>query len=141
MAQRGHTHHGSKSLTTDGPLLPEQKHIPDVKADTPVDGSVQVVSTRDHEVIMRWAKKRQAEPATGEATSSGPATVSVKDGGAGIRFNFPGTGMFRPIVWDEWFENFDRHQLVFVYDNDPPGGPSSNRYRLVKAADWKEVIG
>ena len=99
------------------------------------------MSTRDHEVIMRWAKKRQAEPATGEATSSGPATVSVKDGGAGIRFNFPGTGMFRPIVWDEWFENFDRYQLVFVYDNDPPGGPSSNRYRLVKAADWKEVIG
>ncbi len=128
-------------MTTNGPLLPEQKHIPDVKADTPVDATAQVVSTRDHELIRRWATKRQAEPATGEATSSGPATVSVKDGGAGIRFNFPGTGSFRPIGWDEWFENFDRHQLVFVYDNDSLGGPQSHRYRLVKAAEWKEVIG
>jgi len=128
-------------MTTNGPLLPEQKHIPDVKADTPVDATAHVVSTRDHEVIRRWAVKRQAEPATGEATSSGPATVSVKDGGAGIRFNFPGTGPFRPIAWEEWFENFDRHQLAFVFDNDPPGGPTSNRYRLVKAEEWKAVIG
>jgi hypothetical protein len=128
-------------MTKNGPLLPEQKHIPDLKADTQVDQSVQVVSTRDHEVIMRWAAKRQAQPATGEATSSGPATVSVRDGGAGIRFNFPGTGQFRPISWAEWFENFDEHQLAFVFDNDASAGSPSNRYRLVKAEDWKEVIG
>jgi hypothetical protein len=128
-------------MTMDGPLLPEQKHIPDVKADTPVDATVQVVSTRDHEVIRRWAVKRQAEPATGEATKSGPATVDVKDGGAGIRFNFPGRSLFRPISWDEWFENFDDHELAFVYDNDPPEAVPSARYRLVKAAEWKEVIG
>jgi hypothetical protein len=52
-------------MSMNGPLLPEQKHIPDVKVDTPVDAAVQVVSTRDHEVIKRWAVKRQAEPETG----------------------------------------------------------------------------
>ena len=78
-------------------------------------------------------------PATGEATSSGPATVDVKDGGAGVRFNFPGTGAYRPIEWDEWFENFDRHQCAFVFDNDA-STPLSSRYRIVKAAEWKEFL-
>jgi hypothetical protein len=129
-------------MTTNGPLLPEQKHIPDIKADTAVDANAQVLSTRDHEVIRRWAARRRAEPATGEATTSGPATVAVKDGGAGIRFNFPGTGLFRPISWDEWFANFDSHQLAFIFDNDSPSPASpSNRYRLVKADDWKDTIG
>jgi hypothetical protein len=125
----------------DGPLLPQQKHVPDVKADTPEDADAKVLSTRDHEVIRRWAAKRQAEPATGEATMSGPATVDVKDGGAGIRFNFPGRGMYRPIPWEEWFENFDAHECAFVFDHESPGIPASSRYRIVKAAEWKELIG
>src|SRR5215212_10164334 len=128
-------------MTTNGPLLPEQKHVPDIKADTHVDPDAEVLSTRDHAIIRRWAAARRAEPATGEATSSGPATVNVQDGGAGIRFNFPGRGLYRPIPWDEWFENFDRHALAFVYDNDSPGSAPSHRYRIVKAEDWKDFIG
>jgi hypothetical protein len=44
------------------------------------------IGTRDHEMIRRWAARHHAEPATGEATASGPATVDLNDGGAGIRF-------------------------------------------------------
>lgn len=128
-------------MTTNGPLLPERRHIPAVNADTPVDPADEVLSTRDHAVILRWAASRRAEPATGEATKTGPATVNVKDGGAGIRFNFPGRGLFRPITWDEWFENFDSHQLAFVFDNDSADGPPSNRYRLVRVSEWTGVIG
>jgi hypothetical protein len=76
------------------------------------------LSTRDHEAIRRWAARHCAEPATGEATSSGPATVSVNDGGAGVRFNFPSAARFRPITWDEWFANFDDHGLTFVYEEE-----------------------
>jgi hypothetical protein len=126
---------------SEGPLLPEQNHIQSVRADTPANPGGKVVSTRDHEVIRQWAGKRRAEPATGEATASGPATVNVKDGGAGIRFNFPGQGMFRPITWDEWLANFDEHECAFVFDQDGPDAASSNRYRIVKAADWKDLIG
>ena len=126
---------------TEGPLLPEQKRIQDVRADSIVEPGAKVLSTRDHDVIRRWAGKRRAEPATGEATESGPATVDVKDGGAGVRFNFPGQGMFRPISWDEWFRNFDAHECAFVFDQDPPGAAPTNRYRIVKAADWKDLIG
>ncbi len=76
------------------------------------------IATCDHDVIRQWAARHQAEPATGEATASGPATVDVHDGGAGIRFNFPGFGRFRPITWEEWFDNLDRHHLTFVYEEE-----------------------
>jgi hypothetical protein len=81
-------------------------------------GQTRVLSTRDHDVIRGWAVRHGAEPATGEATSSGPATVTVNDGGAGVRFNFPSAARFRPISWEEWFANFDDHVLTFVYEEE-----------------------
>jgi hypothetical protein len=102
-------------------------------------GATQALFTRDHELIRKWAAERQATPATGEATGSGPATFKVNDGGAGIRFNFPGVGPFRPISWDEWFENFDHHACAFVHDGDT-SRPLSSRYRIVKAEDWKDLL-
>jgi hypothetical protein len=132
----------SWKMARDKSLLPEpSSHIPEVKADIPADGTAPVVATKDHLVIRQWAEQRQAEPATGEATRSGPATVKVADGGAGVRFNFPGHGPFRPISWEEWFENFDAYGCAFVYDNDPPDARPSMRYRIVKASEWRGVIG
>ena len=107
--------------------------------DNPFRGASRVVFTRDHELIKRWAAERHAEPATGQASKSGPATFKVNDGGAGIRFNFPGVGVFRPITWDEWLGNFDHHECAFVYD-DEGARPPSNRYRIVKAADWQNLL-
>jgi hypothetical protein len=77
---------------------------------------MRTVVTTDPEAIRQWASRHGAEPATGEATQSGGAGRHVVDGGAGIRFNFPGSSAFRPISWDEWFEHFDAHDLAFVYD-------------------------
>lgn len=99
------------------PLFNEVEGLMARSTDDPGAGP-RAIATRDHEEIRRWSARHQAEPATGEATRSGPATVHVHDGGAGIRLNFPGAGRFRPITWDEWFENFDRHDLTFVYEED-----------------------
>ena len=74
--------------------------------------------TSDHDTIQRWAARHSAVAATGEATVSGPATMAVNDGGAGIRLNFPGAGFFRPITWDEWFDNFEAHHLAFAVDEE-----------------------
>jgi hypothetical protein len=93
---------------------------------------VPTVATRDHEVIREWAKRCGAEPATGEATASGPATVDVNDGGVGIRFNFPGVARFRPIPWAEWLDNFERHRLVFIFEDTQPNGAY---YLLVPEGD------
>jgi hypothetical protein len=79
---------------------------------------IRALMTRDHDCIRQWAERHKAEPATGEATSSGPATVNVNDGGAGVRFNFPSAARFRPISWEEWFANFDVYELTFVYEEE-----------------------
>jgi hypothetical protein len=98
--------------------------------------------TRDHEVIKRWAARRHAEPATGEATCSGAASVDVADTGASVRFNFPGIGPFRPITWDEWLESFDQHEWIFIYEEQSAGSrTASNRYRIMKKAEWEEQHG
>jgi hypothetical protein len=124
----------------DGPLLPQTDRVPQVTADAIDDVSDKVVATQDHDVIRVWAARRGAEPATGEATGSGPAIVDVRDGGAGIRFNFPGAGPFRRITWEEWFGHFDHHGLMMVYDGETSGRADSNRYRLVRADDWSGRI-
>ena len=113
-------------------LLPDNGPIALIDADSEArHAECPVVATQDHTLIQRWAERRHAEPATGEATESGPSTVSVNDDGTGIRFNFPGVGRFRPIEWDEWFRNFDHHSLVFVYERDEPHRTPSYRYRML----------
>jgi hypothetical protein len=127
-------------MTEDHQSRSDPSHARGVKTlDDPFRGSTHVVFTRDHDNIRRWAEQRQAEPATGQATVSGPATHHINDGGAGIRFNFPGAGAFRPISWDEWFQNFDHHSCAFVYDSNS-SRPLSSQYRIVKADDWKGVL-
>jgi hypothetical protein len=100
---------------------------------------VTVVATQDHALIRQWAARRRAEPATGEATESGPSTVRVNDDGTGIRFNFPGIGRFRPIDWDEWFRNFDTYSLVFVYEREVGKRTPSSRYRMLPLDTLKRV--
>lgn len=124
-------------MTADEPLLPPQKRVPTVSSATlGRDTLTGTVATRDHELIKAWAGQHDAEPATGEATRSGPATLDVHDGGAGVRFNFPGVGRYRPISWDEWFENFDRYDLLFVYEE--PMATADASYRIVRAAKWQD---
>lgn len=116
----------------DSTLLPPEQPVALIDAgDEHRLDTLRVVATRDHELIRRWAANRKADPATGEATESGPSTVHVNDDGTGIRFNFPGLQRFRIIEWDEWFRNFDSYELVFVYERDVAGASLSYRYRLL----------
>jgi hypothetical protein len=120
-------------MAGNAPLVPQTTPIVLLTADSEARHSeVSVAATRDHALIRRWAAEHDAEPATGEQTASGGRTVHVNDGGAGIRFNFPALSRFRPISWDEWFDNFERHELVFVYERKTPGAGGSLRYQLVK---------
>ena len=121
---------------TEGSLLPPFDHVPVVTSDDHKRSAEPTLATRDHDVIRKWAEGRGAEPATGEATTSGPATVKVNDGGAGLRFNFPGAAAFRRIPWDEWFEHFDRLRLTFVFEGEDSSSAASNRYRIVRTDDW-----
>ena len=105
-----------------------------------VEDGASVWATRDHKVIRAWASEVSAEPATGEATTSGPASaMKVADGGTGLRFNFPGVSRFRAISWDEWLDHFSSHDLAFVYDDTAPGRPQSATYRIVPASELSRL--
>jgi hypothetical protein len=113
-------------------LLPEEEPARRVDAHSAAEQPPgAVLATDDRELIREWAAHHGAEPATGQATPSGPATADVRDEGTGLRFNFPAAARFRPITWDEWFQNFKDCELMFVYENDVPGQTPSTRYRLV----------
>ena len=120
-------------------LVPDEEEVALVEAASENQhDDTHVVATQDPELIQHWAQRRGAEPATGEASTSGPATVDVHDGDAGIRFNFPGAAPYRPIEWVEWFDHFRHHELVFVYERDEPEQTPSARYRLLKMESLKK---
>jgi hypothetical protein len=92
-----------EDIMNNHPLLVDAQRVRRVNVQTEGEQPAgSIVATDDPELIRAWAHQHSAEPATGEATESGPATVNVQDGGAGIRFNFPAAASFRPISWDEW---------------------------------------
>lgn len=134
------------TLGQDSRHAPSTRH-PDAPADTAIDGPVggaALAGTRDAALIRGWAEYHGAEPATGEATASGPATVSVNDQGSGLRFNFPGAARFREVTWDEWLGHFVTAGLVFVFEAPRPaadGAPArfgGAFYRVVSAVDWDD---
>ena len=128
-----------RGTMTSRSLLPEEDPVRRVSADSAAEQPAgAVLATDDQEMIREWAARHGAEPATGEASPSGPATVDVRDGGVGIRFNFPAAAPFRPITWDEWFQNFTHYDLMFVYENEVSGQASSGRYRLVPRKTLRE---
>ena len=107
----------------------------------PGGGAAHLLGTQDTDLLCAWAEHHGAEPATGQATASGPATVVDNDQGSGLRFNFPGTSKFRGLAWEEWLAHFVAADLVFVFEFSPPAGQSGARfggafYRILSSADW-----
>jgi hypothetical protein len=81
--------------------------------------------TRNHDVIRHWAEERKAVPATIPGTEH--------DDHLGVlRLDFPGYGGgdLREVSWDEWFANFDKRNLNFIYQEHKTDGTQSNFFRL-----------
>ncbi|TDC65881.1 hypothetical protein E1258_04305 [Micromonospora sp. KC207] len=81
--------------------------------------------TTNHDVIRRWARERNARPATIAGTE--------REGRAGVlTFNLPGyreSSRVREITWDEWFRTFDGRRLNLIYQEQLRDGRQSNFFR------------
>nr|WP_246447448.1 hypothetical protein [Micromonospora polyrhachis] len=81
--------------------------------------------TTNHDVIQRWARARNAKPATIQGTEH--------DGRPGVlTFNFPGWregGKIQQITWDDWFKTFDARRVNFIYQEQKSDGRQSNFFR------------
>ena len=72
------------------PLFTDSDRFASVTRQSPPERlGARTQATRDHETIRRWAADHGADPATGEATESGPATIAVNDGGGRYPIQFP----------------------------------------------------
>lgn len=91
-------------------------------------------TTRDHEVIRRWAEERGGKPAHVKRTGS-------KDDIGVLRIDFPGysgEGTLEPISWEQFFEKFDERNLSLVYQEETAAGQRSNFNKIVSAETAEE---
>ncbi|GAB3247629.1 hypothetical protein GCM10027452_45160 [Micromonospora halotolerans] len=81
--------------------------------------------TTNHEVIQRWARARNAKPATIAGTE--------RDDRPGVlTFNIPGyreSSRIREVSWDDWFRTFDLRGLNLIYQEQMRDGRQSNFFR------------
>ncbi len=82
--------------------------------------------THRHEVILEWARQRNAMPATIPGTEHG-------DHLGVLRFDVPGYGgrqSLEHVTWEQWFATFDERQLVMIYQEHLKNGRPSNFYHF-----------
>jgi hypothetical protein len=77
----------------------------------------QTLATRDHDVIMRWAEERGAQPVTVQRKAGSIRT---------LRFDFPGYGgqSLQPISWNELAPSFRRPKAGVHFPGTDAGRPS-----------------
>jgi hypothetical protein len=82
-------------------------------------------TTRDHSEIKRWAEERGGVPA------------KIKDTGKNetdgvLRIHFPDQSKdddsFEEISWDDFFENFDKSELRFLYQDKKAGESTFHKF-------------
>lgn len=83
-------------------------------------------TTKEHEIIKKWAEARGGHPARVGGTERAGAGV--------IRIQFPeseGPNELEPIAWDDFFAKFDENELAFLYQETTSEGQISRFNRLV----------
>ena len=127
-------------MKTEGQLLPEEGHISNVRSDmplAPVEPRGVHARPRRHPQMGGEASGRPGDR-RGHRERPGHHRRQGRRRRRALQFSRD-VGSYRPIEWEEWFGNFDTHECAFVYDNDTTV-PASSRYRIVKAAEWKDLL-
>ena len=94
-------------------------------------------TTRDHDVIRKWAEERGATPSHVKRTGS-------QDDVGVLRLDFPGysgEGALEPISWEQFFEKFDEQNLALVYEEETAAGQKSNFNKLISAGTAAQETG
>lgn len=83
--------------------------------------------THDHKRIQKWAEGRNGIPAKIKGTG--------KEKGDGVlRIHFPDhsdSDDFEEITWEDFFEEFDKSKLDFLYQDKKADGETSTFHKFV----------
>ncbi len=85
--------------------------------------------TIDHDTITAWARRRGAVP----------ATFQGKERPWPLKFSFGPTAGSIEISWDEFFAEFERANLAFVYRDTGPDGEVDDLHEFVNRAAVPEL--
>jgi len=87
--------------------------------------------THDHQAIKDWALERDAVPARIKGTAEDPAEGLLR-----IHFpkKSPVNDNFEEIDWDDFFENFEEHDLDLILQDKKESGEMSTFHKFVRRA-------
>ncbi|MGN6568615.1 MAG: hypothetical protein ACTHJ0_11710 [Flavipsychrobacter sp.] len=88
--------------------------------------------TTDHEEIKHWVEERGGKPCAVKNTMDG--TVGL------LRIDFPGYSGGDSLVeisWDEFFDQFDRKRLQFLYQEETTSGEPSRFNKFISEENKK----
>ena len=90
----------------------------------------QTLVTKNHDVITKWARDRDGQPATVEGSDYGGRPGR-------LLLDFPGGSgdELVHIQWDKWFETFDERGLEFRFQEHTKDGTDSNFFHLVNPSN------
>jgi glutathione synthase/RimK-type ligase-like ATP-grasp enzyme len=84
-------------------------------------------TTTDHDEIRRWVEEHDGAPAIVKGTED-------SKGGGVLRVDFPGGAgedTLEHVDWERWFEEFERNDLAFLYQEQKADGSDSTFFKLV----------
>jgi hypothetical protein len=83
-------------------------------------------TTRNHDEIRKWVEARDGKPARVRGTEN-------SEGNGLLRINFPGgaESTLENISWDEFFQEFDKRGLEFLFQDEKADGETSTFFKFI----------
>jgi hypothetical protein len=79
--------------------------------------------TTDHETIKRWAEERGGQPARIRGTGDGSGGL--------LRLKFTDDPDLEQISWNDFFEEFEKNNLAFLYQDETADGRTSRFFKFI----------
>lgn len=94
-------------------------------------------TTTDHNQIRKWVEERGGHPARVKGTER-----TGESGGGVLRIDYPGYSgedALEEISWEQFFDQFDKSGLAFLYQDKLESGETSRFSKLIdrNSADAK----
>jgi hypothetical protein len=84
--------------------------------------------THDHQIIQEWVEKRKGVPTRVKGTGK------ADDDGL-LRIHFPENSKsdnFEEMEWDDFFSDFEKNKLDFLYQDKKADGETSTFHKFVE---------
>jgi hypothetical protein len=91
--------------------------------------------TADHDVIRQWVIQRHGRPAVVEKSQDDEGGILRIDLG-----DIEARHDLVPVAWDDWFKEFEKADLAFLYQEETPQGEVSRYNELVERVTVEDQL-